>query len=250
MDRTTMVAEVRRRLGEDSPDFWADSDIIRNLDQAVVKFTREEKWPWLYTVGAGTLNTGVSTFTLPADVDFSRAFNLRLTFASEQPIMPRRVGAVEGYNLATRHFNDTGAPKWFYVASGAQDGVTMEYTLRFVPAADKNYTLDYLYLRRPAALSAGTAEPDMPEDYHEAVVAYATAKLWQHEIVGGDIKAREQFNIYNDILTNARRELYVLQDDEEIVWGKAQDEAELAGYGGLLPNMPQDYGWPTHGWQF
>jgi hypothetical protein len=117
----------------------------------------------------------------------------------------------------------------------------MEYTIRFVPGADKDYDIDYLYLRKPAALAAGNQEPDMPEDYHEAVVARATEKLWQHELVGGDIKGREQREIYENIVSKARRELFNLQDDEEIVWGRASDEFESAGHN-LLPMMPEHFG--------
>lgn len=247
MTRADMIAEVRRRLGEDTADFWQDTDIIRNLDQAVIRFTREDKWPWLYTVGTTNLLAGQDTLTLPADVDYTRAFNVRLIATGEQPLILRRVNPVEGYRIQSRHYQDTGKPRYFYVASGQQVGTTMTYTLKLVPKTDKGYTVDYLYLRRPAALTTDTQEPDLPEDYHEAVVALATAQLWQHELIGGEIKSREQMETYITIVERARRELYRLQDDEEVVLGREQDEEQRRGFD-LLPAMPDEYGRPSGYW--
>jgi hypothetical protein len=239
MLRDDMVTEVRRRLGEDIADFWQPNDIINNLDMAVSQVAKEEEWPWLQTVGVDALGTADSTVVLPADVDFGRAFNIKLT-AGTTNFMPQRVTPLEGFHLETRYTTNS-EPRYFYIASSTATQVT----LQFVPNPDKAYVVKYLYLRRPAPLTTNV-EPDIPEDLHPAVVAWATAQLWLHELQGGDIKSSEQLALYQTTVEKARRELYKLQPDETLAWGMEADENVRAGYpfGFRLPDAyGHEVGW-------
>lgn len=246
-----MVLDIRRRLGEDVADMWDDTDIYRSIDQGVMQFNHEERWPWLYTVRTGDqLTVGTHTLTLPTDIDPLRSFAVTLTTGGEPGYQPRKVNPAEGLRLRTRS-DVNGRPRYFYVAQVAQSATgpgdeTMTATLRFVPAADKTYDIEYLYYRRPAALSSGDQEPDLPEDYHPAIVAWACAQLWMHELVGQEIKAREQLEIYLKIVDQAKRDMFRLGEDESLVWGREEDEEERMGYTGL-PQLPGGYG-PSSGW--
>lgn len=246
-----MVLAVRRKLGEDTDDFWDETDIISELNMALRAFSREERWPWLQTIRTGDqLLLGEHTIALPADIDLVRAFGIVLQAGSEKPITPRKVNPSEGMKLRTERTSN-GRPLYFYLASTAQSvtgpgNETLTTSIRFVPAADKTYDIEYLYYRRPATLSTDDQEPDIPEDYQDAIVSYATARLWEHELAGSQAKAAEQYAIYQRNVEAARRDMYKLADDESIVWGREQDEEEKFDWAGL-PMLPDEYG-RRYGW--
>lgn len=256
MDRATMVTQIRRRLGEDVNDFWDTTDITQEIDNALFDWAREERWPWLYTIDTSrTVTFGNNTIALPADIDFSRTFVMKLRKGTEQPKNLRRLGTVEGYQQEARLYNTKGQPRYYYLVSAAQSAPgagdeTITYTVRVAPAADATYTVEFLYTRKLGPLTADNAEPFMPEEYHEAIVARATARLWEHELVGSQVKAAEQQAIYERILANAKREIARMGEDEELVWGRDQAEEELAGYDTtMFPQMPPGYGRPGGMWE-
>lgn len=251
MDVAEIITEIRNRLGEDVEDYWKDSQILRAINQAVIAFSKEERWPWLLTVRTGdTLTTGNTDVSLPTDIDFMRAFNIKLKKGSEEAFVPTRVTPSEGVRLSTQR-NSNGRPLYYYVISVAQSAAgpgdeTHTYTLRFVPSADGTYAIDYVYLRRPAKLTtaATNAEPDLPEDYHEAIVSWATAQLWLPELQGSQVKSAEQMAMYQESVAKARRDMYKLAEDEELVWGREQDERERRAPVPLLPDTyGERYGW-------
>ncbi len=67
--------------------------------------------------------------------------------------------------------------------------------------------------------------PDCPIQYHEAIVALATGNLWTKELNGGT-KAQEQWNIYNMILAQAKKDLKANADDEVQVVGAISSRSQ------------------------
>jgi hypothetical protein len=72
-------------------------------------------------------------------------------------------------------------------------------------------------------LNADEDEPDIPEQYQDAVISWATGMLWLKELNGGG-KAQEQFTLYREVLDQARLDQKQLSIDEAIVWGKQDPE--------------------------
>lgn len=217
MDLDTMTIEVRQRLGEDIEDFWKTDHIHRMLNEGVRRFAMEEKWHWLYTVETGVaVAQGASAIPLQPNIDVNRHFALALVDGT-RVVTPRRISPADGARLRT--LGREGEPQFYFVA--ANDAGTT--TLHLTPKANVAYTADYFYIRTPAELSTGTDEPDIPPQYQDAVVSWATGMLWLKELNGGG-KAQEQFSLYREVLDQARLEQKQLSIDESVVWGRQDPE--------------------------
>jgi hypothetical protein len=246
MLRNDIVLEIRRRLGEDTADFWQDTDIYRALTMGVIHIAREEPWPWLLTEGTESVGTADTIVNLPADVDFARGFTVKVTANGTSSIV-QRVQPEEGFRLSTR-YTSSGRPEYYYLKTVTQAATTQTTVIKVFPTPDTTYSVDFLYLRRPTFDASSNTEPDIPEDLQPALIAWATAQLWLHEgpSTGADIKAAEQLSIYETYINKARRDMYKLAPDESLVWGREADEHTRAG----LPfgfRLPDGYGVPG-GW--
>lgn len=248
MQLSEIQTEVRNRLGEDTEDFFKTTQITYMINRAVKQFSREERWPWLQTVKTGdSITSGNSTLTLPNDIDFTRIYTIKLLKSGEtSPYLLRRVNQYEGVELSTKRTTNS-RPMYFWQQSAALSSGNMVATAQVTPAADGTYAVTYYYIRNPAALSSASDEPDIPEAYQEAVVAWATANLWLNEgSQAWSRKSQEQAAIYNEVVAQARREMYKLGEDESLVWGRVQDEHESLG-DHVLPILPDEYG-RRYGW--
>jgi hypothetical protein len=110
-------------------------------------------------------------------------------------------------------------------AGGAASGLYAA-TLRFVPALTRDMQLEYIYLRTPRTLISGTDVIDIPEEYVDAVIAHATARLWLKEL-RDSAKADEQFGLYYAVLDDAKRDQRKLIGDENFAWGKNQPQTGM-----------------------
>src|SRR5688572_5224223 len=115
MLRDDMVTEIRRRLGEDTADFWQQTDIYTQLKLGVIHIAREEPWHWLQTEGSESVGVGDEIANLPADVDFVRGFTVKVT-AGGAATMVQRVLPLEGFKLSTK-YTSTGRPEYYYLQS-------------------------------------------------------------------------------------------------------------------------------------
>lgn len=218
-----MRAEVRDRLGERSENFWTDTSINAALDEGQRRFCHEERWPWLYASQKNIpVATGGTDIELIDNVAVNRHFNLVLRPVSGSPdiFIPRKVLPHTGLRMQAERLS--GPPRfWFvtgHVTNFYEDGTfDIAQTITLVPAADREYTAEYTFTREPPGLADGT-EPEMPEPYQGAIIAWATAQMWLKELNGGT-KAQEQFALYNTILDQARQDLKEFALDENTSWG-------------------------------
>lgn len=224
MDLTTLRLEVRERLGELSADFFTDVEVDRAINEAVKRFTAEEPWPWLVSTASGTVVAPATTLTLPNDVSLGRVFNLSAGRNSYTMFTLERLEASAGFRAKFRFVDGASDPSWYYVQSSSAN----DYVVRFVPHPASGVTWNYelLYHRVPATLSGGTDTPDMPEEYQEAVPAWATGKLWLKEF-GVSNKASEQFSLYQKVVDQARKDTMTLQRDEDVAWGREMPESRF-----------------------
>jgi len=231
----TMRAEVRERLGETSAyDFWPQEFIDRALNQAVRKFCAEERWPFLQAIQANVpVAAGDPAVELIDDLDLNRHMVLSLlpdgSTNDGQLVFPRRVSPETGFKMR-RRYNSRGEPQFFYVAyattntyGGSPTPAAQALVLRLVPTPLVAYDAEYVYFQAPTGEYTDGDEPPVPEQYIEAVIAWATAMCWLKELNGSG-KAQEQFNIYNAVLTGAQRDLKSFGNDEIVAWGAAEPE--------------------------
>jgi hypothetical protein len=136
--------------------------------------------------------------------------------------LPVRVSPAKGFDLRSMYSTDTTAsyPQWYYISAVADtdnDNLYI-YTLTLVPTPTGAMTLAFLYIRDGVVLSGDTTEPDLPVEYHKALVHYAAGTAWLKELNGGG-KAAEQFEMYAGVVDQARGEHLSEPDDTPLIMG-------------------------------
>lgn len=226
MDLTDIRTEVRARIQELTADFYTDTEVDNAINEAQRRFCNEEKWPFLLTEFSSTLSVGSDELDLPNNVSLNRIFNISIS-GDVLPYgrMLERVDPQEGFRLR-QMYNITspirGIPRWYYITRSNQDAdgaPPIIYTAKFVPLADNDYTVDGQYMMVPLDLTGGADEPTVPIEYQEAIVAWATGKLFLKEFSISQ-KASEQFSIYAKVLEQARQDLKTFDLDEVVALGR------------------------------
>lgn len=224
MNRGDMRQEVRERLHELDPRFWTDSEINRALEEANVRFGAEERWPWLLAEGTATLAPDDDEITFPENVAINRFTSVGISGASlgwAQEL--ERIRPDEGFKMRRRWATSTGRPVYYYTTRAerqSDDENIVSYVMRVVPAADLDYDIEYQYAVQPTAMDSDESSPDCPVEYHDAIVSWATGKLFLKEIELSR-KAEEQFGIYMKVVEQARKEIQLESTDQIVAWGRS-----------------------------
>ena len=246
MNLTAATAKIRRRLGEDAADFWTDADITAALNESIRNFAHEADWSWLSSFVSIAVAAAAVSFPIPVDVDAARIIASRIVITGIPSYKLKRVTPGDGFRLMSVYATASN-PRWYFVYSTVTATGTSVTTARLVPVVQTAGAVEMLYYRRPADLTTGADEIDLPEDTQDGVVAYATATLWLHELDASGVKAGEQMAMYQDMVDKALMQESKLGDDEQLAIGKMDDEAERVGMVGM-PAMPEGYGYPVDGW--
>lgn len=223
MDLTDLRLEVRERLNELTADFYTTDEVDRAINEAIRRFCAEEAWPFLMTEWTSAFTTDDDELDLPSDISLTRVFNLAISGTNLAiPRMLVRVDPNEGFVLRHQYSNSTGTPRWYYITRSNQstdNAPPVTYTAKLVPASDGDYDVEAQYMCVPNTLTLTSEEPMVPYEYQEAIVAWATGKLFLKEL-GISQKASEQFGIYAKVLEQARKDLKAFSLDEVVAWGR------------------------------
>jgi len=247
MDLEELIVEVRERIGEvTEADFFTDAEVTRALNEGLRRFSNEERWPWLFTEFSGTTTIDDENFDLPENIALNRVFGLNimddLTLAGGQ--MLERVQPMEGFRLKHQYRNYDGVPRWYYVSHTNLD-TTAEppviYTAKLIPVPDLEYEVTGIYMFVPPALSGTSDEPALPEEYQDALPAYAAGILFLKELQISQ-KAGEQFALYNAILANAVKETKQFDADEVVAWGRSKPVRRMGFGESILSRIPSTLG--------
>jgi hypothetical protein len=223
MDFIDLRNAVRDNIGELVEDFWKETDLKRYLNEALYRFSQEERWPWLVSEGSGTLTGGSPDLDLEVGIAATRHINIMLTLDGGRPWVPKRVDNSKGFELRTMYTQETTYPAWYYVTSVVSDTGVQQATVKFVPTPVSDLDVEYQYFRVPSSMVNDTDVPDLPVEYHQALVHYAAGTAWLKEL-NGAAKASEQFQQYGGIVEQARGEWLTEPDDTPLVMG--QDEPQ------------------------
>lgn len=221
MDLQTIRTEVRDIIGEDSADFWSDAELNRYINEAQRRFIGENRWSWLLTEGTGTLYAGDPDFILQDGVADYRHLNIMLTKSGDtRPYLPKKVTPARGFQLRQVYYTAQSYPTWFYVTSVADDDNDGSFwtTVKFIPEPVSDVDIEYQYYRTPATLDGDTDAPDVPVQYHKALVHHAAGTAWLKELQAQG-KANEQFSLYDAIVMEAKGDEESNGDDDFIVVG-------------------------------
>jgi len=225
VDLEEMRTEVRERVGELTADFFTDAEVDRAINEGLRRFSAEEPWPWLYTEWSSAVIADADTLELPANVSLGRVFNLSISGGNLlRPRLLERLEPQAGFQSRFLYSASTGIPLFYYISStnlGLDEAPPIVYTARLVPVADADYDVEALYHAVPALLSGASDEPMAPIEYQEAIVAWATGKLFLKEMAISQ-KANEQFAVYQKVLEQARNDVQSIHQDEVVAWGREQ----------------------------
>ena len=248
MNRGDILTEVRDIVGEVTADFWTDVELVRYINEAARRFNGERTWPWLITEGTASLAADDPDLELGEGVDFSKNINLSLTPEGETRMyQPVRVTPVKGFQLRTMYSSNWTStwPRWFYVTSvvdGSAEGL-FTTTIKFIPTPTGTMEIEYQYFRVVDDMTAASDIPDLPVEYHKALVHYAAGTAWLKELNGGP-KAKEQFDLYSLVVEQAQREFFAEPNDTPLVMGKDEPQYSLRFPPGdpWLMRMPETLG--------
>lgn len=229
MIRDDAILEIRNRLGEEEEDFWSDADeLIPFLNKGVTRFASEARWPWYLTEVSDTLAGGESDYELPDGLLFPKGFGVLLTANGQlRPYQPTRVPAAKGQELRQTFYVNATYPQWYYLVTVQEDGDAdvQNYiqVVRFIPTPISDMDLNFLYYRSPFKPDAGSAELDVPDDYIDGPIAYATYLAWKKELQGSN-KAQESLEEYAYVVSSAKRDVRKDSDDATRGWGNEEPQ--------------------------
>lgn len=245
MDRSALRDRVRQILGETTAaDFWTDAELNTLLNEALHRFTAEERWPWLATEGTSQLLAGDSELDLVEGVAASRHLNLTLTPASSTiSYQPKRLSAPDGFKMRSEYGTTTGArPEYFYITS-VSDTTTeggFTYVAKFIPTTTDDIDVEYQYSRVPATLDGDTDVPDLPVEFVMALAHHAAGSAWLKEL--NSAKAAEQFELYGVIVDQARSEYMSQTEDTLLIAGGEDPVYEWPGDDTWSKRLPDTLG--------
>src|SRR6185436_18193500 len=100
-----------------------------------------------------------------------------------------RVSPDEGFRIRHEYEGLTQPPSYYYLTSASVDADAVVYVVKLTPVPDVAYDVEAQYLRVPIDLSAPTDSPDMPQEFHPALPAWAAGHLFLKEM---DISQKAQ----------------------------------------------------------
>jgi hypothetical protein len=231
MDRSALRDRVRQILGETTAaDFWTDAELNTLLNEALHRFTAEERWPWLATEATSSIPAGDSELDLVEGVAASRHLNITLTPADGTiSYQPKRLSAPEGFKMRSEYGTTTGArPEYYYITSVSDtDEGDFTYVAKFIPTPTGDIDVEYQYSRVPPTLDGDSDIPDLPVEFHMALAHHAAGSAWLKEL--NSAKAQEQFELYSVIVEQAREEYTAQTEDTLLIAGGEEPTYEFPG---------------------
>lgn len=241
MDRAAIRLEVRDIIGETTADFWTDAELNRHINEGLRRWTGANRWSYLLTEGSGELTANDPDLLLEEGVANYHHLHMMLTKDGDtRPYLPERVSPARGFQLRTAFTTSQSYPRWWYLTSVADDGGTgnMQAVVKFIPTPNVAVDIEFQYYRNPATLDGDSDVPDMPVDYHKALVHFAAGTAWLKELTGA-MKAKEQFEMYSALLSEAVDDEESQSDDDILIVGGDIDVGARSKYAG--PMTAQDY---------
>ena len=162
-----MQSEVRIRLNEASANFWSDSDIQAALNEGLMELSDASEW-----------YERMATIPLLSNRSYLDMRNvLSDTFIGPKRMMNDTTGkwmvpsSVKTQDLRARQWEKTAAEPEEFFTRGL-------WWLGFYPKpANDTGTARFYFSALPAQMTNDTDEPDIPEEYHGGIIAYAVYDL-------------------------------------------------------------------------
>ena len=167
MNFSEMQAEVRVRIDEATANFWSDADIQDSLNEGYMEISDATEW---YERKANVPMWKNRTYFDMRELlpDTYLAAKRCQNNTTDHWLVPTTIRAQD--KIYAQWERTSGEPEYFFTR-----GI---YWIGFYPKPDDdNGSARLYYSALPPAMSSDTDEPQIPEEYHMGIVAYAVYDL-------------------------------------------------------------------------
>ncbi len=187
-----IIAVVRLTTMVDSGEI-SDAQLLLWINEGIYDISQREDWPWLeaestFATVASTASYALSGIASGEEIQIIRSL---IRDAQGTPLLP-----IDHEQALVFWADDveSGTPKYFSV-----------YRERFFlyPIPNAVETINVHYTKAPTELSAGSDSPAWLSTFHNVLVPYVEAKVWQQQ--EDFAKAQFTFAVYYDRLDMLRR---------------------------------------------
>jgi hypothetical protein len=190
MNLREMILEVRSAIDDQSARMWTDTEITRWLNQAV-RIMCSTALP-LQAVYSTTTTASIQEYVLPEDV--VRVYSVGFYNGIVYWLRPADFAQAQPGTLIT------GIPSSFYLknrttqlapqtstgitpaAQDANNPTAPRIILGLLPVPSSASTLLVYYFSRHTLLNVDTQEPQIPEEFHDGICAYAIGKAKEKDL--------------------------------------------------------------------
>ncbi len=181
MTLTTLTAAVYRQTNNSTNDATVTSTMVTAAINEAIRFIEAlYDWPWLLTTASVSVTANTNTGTIPTAAQ-------RVKTVKDQYGPLQYVSYDEFYDA---YRSETRGNPDFYTVNATQ--------LLVYPTPPTTISLDVLYIAYSTALSSGSDEALMPDQYEDAIVnlasSYVFRNTYQYE------KAKQAFDGFNNWL--------------------------------------------------
>jgi len=202
-----MRTQVRAYLNEPTPNFFSNAEINAWLNRAQEMFVR--KCPVLEDVATSDVNDGVQNYDLPGDC-------IKVTRVEYDETRLQEIRVRDYDKMSADNTSEEGTPAYYFVWNDF-------IRLWPIPSADGVEKLKIHYLRTPITMATDGAPPEIPQDYDEALVFYATSR---GKMKDGEFQDAQWFEgKFNELLRDAQARIRHKTSDRFHVVRDADEEA-------------------------
>lgn len=165
------LASLRREVALDLlDDEEYDSGIIdRAINRTLQEIYTQFELTFMEKIFSGTVPEGYTIFKYPADLSFPQRHVITSPDGSARCIDPTYIPYDRFVNLFPNPVNSTPSGITYWTSYGGN--------IMLSQPADKDYTLDVYYIKKPAKLLADTDVPELPEEFGELLALGAYIRI-------------------------------------------------------------------------
>ena len=154
---------VKRLFGDQANVQIDDTDIIRWVNDAQHELALQNQL--FQTVASVSTVIAQATYTTPAD-----GITLRAIEYNQSKLQALNYNEAEQYIVGTAQSTTGGTPQQFWIWAN---------TINLYPVPDSIGTLKIFYTRQPATVTLVTDTPELPLQYHNAIVQYCLKQAYE-----------------------------------------------------------------------
>lgn len=168
MNRSRIRSLIREATLVEAADF-SDSKLNDVLDDGYHRITSAFEWPWLSATASLNVTAGNGTVALPSDYRSGAALHMTAT-----RVKLEQVGHNSAWDLFGGDLPTGDAHTHFFL---------WDMAIELIPVPDTSETgrLTLRYYKTPTPLANDSDEPEWDESFHDLLVNFGAAYVWQRE---------------------------------------------------------------------